>query len=335
MLKIFESATLKLTGWYLLILMATTMLFSGVIYQMSTAELSGRLHSLEVRLEGDPSWPYGPSVLQNARAHQEAEANASIFFGLLYTNLAIWVLGGFGSYWLARRTLQPIQEMHEEQSRFASDASHELKTPLAVMKSELELALRDTSLKKDDYKEVISSSLEEVDKLTSLTHSLLKMSRLEHEDIALDGKVDLSAETARVISLLDSDKRVVFKHSSNAWFAKGNESMLRDVCMVLIDNALRYSPSDSPVKVTIKQTTRFIKLSITNEGEGISEKDAEHIFDRFYRADTSRTSQKSSKGYGLGLSVAKRIVDLHQGEITLVSTPKHETTFTVSLPKFV
>lgn len=335
MLKIFESATLKLTGWYLLILMITTVLFSGVIYQMSTVEVSGRLHSLEVRLENDPSWPYGPDALHDARVRQETEASTSIFFGLLYTNLAIWVVGGFGSYWLAKRTLQPIQDMHEAQSRFTSDASHELKTPLAVMKTELELALRDNSMKEEDYKSFISSSLEEVDKLSSLTHNLLKMSRLEHEDIKLDSKVDLAKETARVIELLDTKKRVEFTPAKQRWFAKGNESMLRDVCMVLIDNALRYSPPESQVKVAIKQSAKFIKLSVSNAGEGISERDAEHIFDRFYRADTSRTSQKTSKGYGLGLSVAKRIVDLHDGEITLVSKPKHETTFTVSLPKFV
>ena len=334
MLKIFESATLKLTGWYLLILMLTNILFSAVIYQMSTVEVSGRLHSLELRLENDPSWPYGPGALQDARSHQEAEANTSIFFGLLYTNLAIWVIGGFGSYWLAKRTLQPIQEMHEAQSQFTSDASHELKTPLAVMKSELELALIDSEMKKEDYKEVIASSLEEVDKLANLTQNLLKMSRYEHDDILLDGKVDLSQEVKRVIELIDTDKRVEFTPLKNKWFAKGNESMLRDVCMVLIDNALRYSPPDSKVHVTISQTSRAVKLSIKNEGDGINEKDAGHIFDRFYRADSSRTSQRNSKGYGLGLSVAKRIVDLHGGEIQLSSKAHKTTTFTVCLAKF-
>lgn len=335
MLKIFESATLKLTGWYLLILMITTTLFSGVIYQMSTLEVSGRLQSLELRFEDDPSWPFSPGALHDARLRQEAEANASIFFGLLYTNIAIWVLGGVGSYWLARRTLEPIQEMHEAQTRFASDASHELKTPLAVMKSELELALRDETMKKADYKNVINSSLEEVDKLTNLTHGLLQMSRLEHDTIPLDEKVDIIHELAHVIQLLDTSKRVSFTEPTQRWFALGNESMLRDVCMVLIDNALRYSPPDSTVKVRANQHGKHIRVTVSNDGEGISSDDLEHIFERFYRADSSRTSRNGNKGYGLGLSVAKKIVDLHGGEITVTSKPKGSTTFSVSIPKFV
>lgn len=335
MLKIFESATLKLTSWYLLILVVTTLLFSAVIYQMSTSELSGRLQSLELRFEGDPSWPFGPGALHDARLRQEAEASTSIFFGLLYANLAIWVLGGFGSYWLARRTLEPIQEMHEEQSRFTSDASHELKTPLAVMKSELELALRDTKLKKSDYTAVISSSLEEVEKLISLTHNLLKMSRLEHEDITLDTKIDLSSEAVRVIALLDTTGRVVVKPSKQKVLVKGNQSMVRDVCMVLIDNALRYSPPGSPIEVALRSSGKMARISISNQGKGISKEVAKHIFDRFYRADASRTSHETSKGYGLGLAIAKKIVDLHAGEITLTSKPNGPTIFTVSLPKFV
>ncbi len=333
MLRIFESATLKLTGWYLLILMITTILFSVVIYQLAAGELSGRLEGMELRLENDPNWIVNSDLLHASRLHQEAEAKGSIFFGLLYTNIVIWIAGGVGSYWLAKRTLQPIQEMHEAQSRFASDASHELKTPLAVMKSELELALRDPNMKKADYKEVVSSSLEEVNKLTDLTHTLLQMSRLEHADIDMSGEVNLSEQIQKVAKLLDLNNQIVIDVPAKPVLAQGNESMLRDVCMVLIDNALRYSPKGNKVTVAAKNTAKAAVLRVTNAGKGISQEDLSHIFDPFYRADSSRTSDDGEKNYGMGLAVAKKIVDLHDGEITITSKPGGETNVQVSLPK--
>lgn len=332
MLKIFQSATIKLTGWYLLILMITTSLFSVIIYRMSTLEISGRLENLELRLEDDPAWPLYAQSLHDARMRQESQAQTAIFFSLFYTNLAIWMLGGLGSYWLARRTLQPIQDMHEAQSRFTSDASHELKTPLAVMKSELELALRDSSMKKADYKEIIGSSLEEVNKLTDLTHGLLQMSRLEYGAIDLDENVNIKDELLHVVKLLDGTSRVKLESPQKLPSQKGNASMLRDVFMVVIDNALRYSTPKSPINVNIKGGSK-VSVTVSNEGQGISDKDIQHVFDRFYRADHSRTSHQSTKSYGIGLSVAKKIVELHEGDISISSTPKKITTVKIVLPK--
>lgn len=333
MLRLFESATLKLTGWYLLILMITTSLFSVIIYRMATVEVSGRLESLELRLENDPGWPFYADSLRSARLNQEREAKQAIFFGLFYTNLAIWLLGGFGSYLLARRTLEPIQDIHEAQSRFTSDASHELKTPLAVMKSELELALRDPNMKKTEYKEVISSSLEEVNKLTDLTHGLLQMSRLDYGAIALDEKVNITKELDKVKKLLDDTGRVVIEAPKIEVIQLGNISLLRDVFVVILDNALRYSPATTTVSIVVKSSTKKSTIIVSNEGEGILEKDIAHVFDRFYRADYSRSIQNGTKSYGLGLAVAKKIIDLHQGDISVVSKPGKLTSVTISLPK--
>lgn len=333
MLRIFESATLKLTGWYLLILMITTSLFSVIIYRMATIEVSGRLESLELRLENDPGWPFYADSLRSARLNQEREAKQTIFLGLFYTNLTIWLLGGFGSYLLARRTLEPIQDMHEAQSRFTSDASHELKTPLAVMKSELELALRDPNMKKSEYKEIISSSLEEVNRLSELTHGLLQMSRLDYGSIPLDEKVNIGSELKRVKKLLDSSQRIQLSMPKRPVVQAGNNSLLRDVFMVVIDNALQYSPAGSDVRITMKEGPKKSTIVVSNEGEGISKTDIDHIFDRFYRADNSRTITNGTKSYGLGLAVARKIVELHSGDITVSSTPGKTTSITISLPK--
>mgnify|MGYP000863860333 CR=1 FL=1 len=334
MRRAFESATLKLTGWYLMILMIISLLFSTIIYQLSTQEVSSRLESLQLRLEDDPRWLIPEnSTLRSIRQGQADEAKVNIFFGLLYINLFVLGMGGVGSYLLARRTLRPIEEMHEAQSRFTSDASHELKTPLAVMKSELELALRDSSMKKQDYRQVVESTLEEVDKLTGLTHTLLQLSRMDLASIDLTERVDINQQLKHVQKLLDSKSRIKLKLSKQAAIAEGNESMLRDLFVILVDNALRYSPESSPVEVTSTATGKSVTVRISNAGKGISADDLPKIFDRFYRADSSRTSQSASKGYGLGLSLAKNIADTHNADIQVVSEPSKQTTFTVVIPK--
>src|SRR5690606_29485182 len=114
------------------------------------------------------------------RSLQARQAQASIFTSLLYMNILFLAAGGIASYFMARRTLEPIEQTHEAQSRFTSDASHELRTPLAAMKTELEVALRGPELSKKDMKELLASNLEEVDKLSKITQTLLLLSRLEH-----------------------------------------------------------------------------------------------------------------------------------------------------------
>ena len=152
MRRMFTSATVKLTAWYLINLIVICLIFSFIIFGLSTSEISNRLERLQIRVEGSTqtlTLP-GPVTLNEVRKNQTEEARASIFIGLVYMNIAVIALGGFGSYVLARRTLRPIEEAHEAQSRFTSDASHELRTPLAVMKSEIQVALRDSDMKKSD-----------------------------------------------------------------------------------------------------------------------------------------------------------------------------------------
>ncbi len=163
----FHSATLKLTGWYLLILVAVSLIFSFIIYGVASSEVDNRLENLQERIERDatatlPSG-YDFGSLRNVQAHQ---AEFNLFTSLLYINILFLVVGATASYFMARRTLAPIEESHEAQSRFTSDASHELRTPLAVMRTELEVALRDSKLSKQEMKELLTSNLEEVTKLS-------------------------------------------------------------------------------------------------------------------------------------------------------------------------
>jgi two-component system sensor histidine kinase CiaH len=335
MKRIFKSATLKLTASYLLILIITSLAFSFIIFELSTNEISRRLERLQIRVEGsgDTVVVPGPLTLNDVRLNQTEEARNNIFFGLLYMNFAVVGLGGIGAYILARRTIQPLQEAHEAQSRFSSDASHELRTPLAVMKSEIQVALRDKTLNKKDLKELLESNLEEVDKLTELSHALLQLSRLDYGNITRADNVELVSLLKKRIGGFDvNPDRIKLNNADSSVTIEGNEPMIDDLMRILLDNALKYSPKQSQIDVQLTTNGRTARIVVSNPGDGIDPKELDRIFDRFYRTDRSRSTQ-GQKGYGLGLSLAKNIVELHDGSISAQSTPGEITRFIVSLPK--
>lgn len=335
MKQMFQSATLKLTAWYLAILMTISITFSVVIYQLNYREVSNRLQNLQLSLTDDMSlvitgqnkYGYGPG---SAFFSESQKAGAQMALSLVYINAVIFVAGGLGSYFLARRTLKPIEESHEAQSRFTSDASHELRTPLAAMKAELEVTLRDQNLTIEESKEVLESNLEEVEKLISLSQMLLQLSRLEHNKLDFQ-RLDLVALNDDVLRRYSQyDSRFVLTTRKNA-FAYGSEPAVTEVMTILIDNALKYSAPDSPITIRVFEKLGFVGYEITNQGIKIPEHSLTKLFDRFYRADSSRTDS-SKNGYGLGLAIAKKIVDIHHGEISVTSNDE-STAFTVLLPK--
>jgi signal transduction histidine kinase len=323
----YQSATLKLTGWYLLILMTISIIFSFSIYGITSNDVSNRLQHFETNLQRSPGFMATPP--DSLRVDQSQQASENLAIELFYANLLILLVGGGGSYFLARRTLRPIEKAHEEQSRFTSDASHELRTPLAVMKAELEVTLKDKKSTNSELREVLESNLEEVEKLTQLSETLLNLSMLEHSKLEKKefNFTELAQDCVRRFAqpkdriLIKADKKVM---------VMGNTSAIGELLSILIDNALKYSPDLSLVSITINKRQKNAVFEITNTGSGISKDKLPHIFDRFYRADDSRTSGKQ-KGYGLGLSLAKRIVEIHNGELSVMSEVDHRTTFTVIL----
>lgn len=311
--------------------MTISILFSVAIFQITTNEVSTRLTRLQTGIEIQPTFD-NRRPIDSIRILEAAEASSHLIVGLLYANILVLLIGGAGSYALARRTIRPIEKAHEAQSRFTSDASHELRTPLAAMKAELEVALRDSSATKKDLAEVLQSNLEEVEKLSRLSDMLLNLSRLDHDKLERTA-VDLADITKDVLKRYNKPtKRIAIKTSKQS-LVEGNEPALLELISVLVDNALKYSPADSLVSITIGRQNRHATFEISNAGPGISEDKLPHIFDRFYRADTSRTKQ-AQDGYGLGLSLAKKIVEIHRGELTVTSTPGVSTVFSVVLPLF-
>lgn len=332
----FHSATLKLTGWYLLILMTISLIFSIVIYNITSNELGDRLEQLQSRFERtNLIIPYDSSTHNPGytafRIDQDARARANLLVSLFYVNLLILIAGGAGSYLLARRTLRDIESAHEAQSRFTSDASHELRTPLAAMKSEIEVTLRDKNAPKSELREALESSLEEVNKLTELSQVLLQLARSEHSGLEMSS-IALPAVVKSIVKRYDKpSKRIEVKTTSTLPQVNANRASIEELVTILVDNALKYSPHDSLVSIRLSRRNGKVAFEITNTGKGISAEDLPHIFDRFYRADSSRTGGSKS-GYGLGLALAKQIVEVHNGELSASSAPNHATTFTVLLP---
>lgn len=325
----FQSATLKLTGWYLMIIVIICLLFSVVIYAIASKEVGSRINYM----------PSDPGILrildQNSlnllRARQIQAAEENLIYSLLITNLIIWALGGVGSYYLARRSLEPIERAHEAQSRFTSDASHELRTPLASMKTELEVTLRDPNPTKEEMRELLSSNLEEVNKLTKLSQTLLQLSRLDHDNIER-GRVDLAAILDTVLPRFGADSqriKILTKPHTNVF---ANMSAAEELFTILIDNALKYSPPESEVTLRFIRSKQLAGFEITNQGNGIPASMLPRIFDRFFRTDNARTGG-TQRSYGLGLSLAKKLVEVHGGELSVTSREDGPTTFRVLLPR--
>lgn len=331
-LSVFKSATTRLTSWYLAMIMLISMSFSIAIYQVASNEIHTRLDHFRSSLQSLPS-PYNNKlydalIIEISETEEFASTNLSL--QLLYVNLLVLFFGGLSSYYLARYSLKPIEKAHEAQSRFTSDASHELRTPLAVMKTELEVIIRDKNATNDELREVLESNLEEVEKLSRLSEMLLNLSQLDNIKLKI-APVNLSKVTELVVKDFKAiSNRIVLK-SKKQPIVCANEMAVLDLIKILIDNAVKYSPSDSKIRINIYKDNEFARFDITNSGKGIEPNKLPHIFDRFYRADSSRTNG-GKRGFGLGLALAKNIVEMHNGELSVTSELNKETTFSFGIP---
>lgn len=330
--KMFRSVTLKLTIWYLAGIMVISIAFSLLVYNFASGELYARFEVVEARLaQSTTLLDQSNFDFESVRDRQIAEAKHNIIGMLLYANLAVLVVASAASYVLAKRTLRPIEAAHEAQTKFTSDASHELKTPLAVMKTELEVILADRTATKHDYREILASNLEEVDRLSELSSTLLKLARLEYSELEWRTfNITETIDTA-IHSLGERADRIDIEAVKKLPDIEANPASITELAVVLLDNALKYSPVNSRVVVTLKRRVRSVELSVTNSGVGIAPDKLPHIFTRFYRASSSRTLEENAS-YGLGLPLAKKIVELHHGELTATSQPGVFTRFTVRLP---
>lgn len=306
-------------------------MFSLILYKIGSDEIGRQLDNLSLAPDTPLSQVLPADDYLKLREYQASQSRISLFTSLFYMNLSYLAVGGIASYIMARRTLQPIEHSHEAQSRFTSDVSHELRTPLATIKTELEVALRDPKITKPEMRELLTSNLEEVNKLSQITKTLLALSRLEYSSLPFT-RIALDDIVRRVTERLNKlNHRIAYSAPDKPMYISGNQTSMEELVTILIDNALKYSPSSSKVRVNLRKSSKKAKLEITNTGKGIKPEELPLIFDRFYRADQSRTGGDES-GVGLGLPLAERVVELHKGDFSVSSEPGEKTTFTVQIP---
>lgn len=331
--KLFTSARLKFTAWYLFVIMAVSIVFSFAIYSGINAELQ-RFEGLSVvRREQDF---FGTRIQSTPAFDPEtiSEARQKLISTLVLINLGILVIAGITGFLLAGKTLRPIEDMLEEQKRFTADASHELRTPLTAMKTEIEVALRDKNMNLTSAKKLLQSNLEETEKMQSLSNNLLSLARYQNSTSDLEVEkfslTELVIEVTEKLQTLADSKKVKLVPEKKEVEIAGNRESIRELLTILIDNAVKYSHDKGEVVIKAHKRGSHTIFSVEDKGVGIKELDLPHIFDRFYRADSSR-AKTGAEGYGLGLSIAKSIVDLHKGKIEVKSKQNQGTTFTVTL----
>lgn len=330
----FHSAAVKLTVWYLAIIMALSATTSFAIYHVS----SNRLAENAYRQIGYFRGLLGTDAaaeFASLRNKQLNEDRHRLRANLVVFNLMVFGIGGAAAYVLARQTLRPIEEALEAQKRFTADASHELRTPLTAIQTENEVALRNANLSKSEAIKLLKSNLEEVAKLKSLSEGLLALSRGESDEdfndlVSIGDVIKDAYERIAKAAALKNIKIVLPKRFAQIT-VKGNFQKLTDLVAILLDNAVKYSPSGKRVKVEVQSTSKYVSVAIYDQGQGIMPNDLPKIFDRFYRADNGRTKTEAG-GYGLGLAIAKKIADAHHGVIEVKSVVKKGSVFSVKLP---
>lgn len=233
--------------------------------------------------------------------------------------------------------LDRIQLSFERLQRFTADASHELRTPLTVMRSVGEVGLQDGQ-PPEHYREVIRSMLEENARLTRLVDSLLLLSKTDTGKIDLHNEqIDLLhfiRESTELISILAEEKYQTLQvEGAEGIHVSVDKVIFRQALLNLIDNAIKYTPKDGVITVrSFVDETRFAVIEVVDNGPGIPQEHRGKIFDRFYRIDKDRS--RETGGAGLGLAIVQWAVNVHQGTISVVSSPSG-TVFRLKIPKAI
>lgn len=222
----------------------------------------------------------------------------------------------------SKRIIAPVSKSYERQKRFISDAGHEIKTPLAII--EADIGVMEIN---DGENEWLDDIKVQVRRLAKLTNDLIHLSKLDEGKDSLkfiDFSVsDLAKETVTSFSGLATinNKKLEANIKPNLTL-KGDAESIRELLTILLDNAIKYSTGDGNISIEVKKKNGHIVIEASNSAKNLTKENAEHLFDRFYRADESRNSETG--GHGIGLSMAKAIVEAHKGKISAEVTDDGE-----------
>ncbi len=304
-----------------------------------TAEAAKRESGRAV-LDGSP-WAY--LVQQTAEGELIAFTNIStqrkFLLSLIYTFAAVaavmLVVLYFVSRYFANRSIRPVREAFDKQRQFIADASHELKTPLAVINTNSDVLLAhadDTIASQAKWLQYIKS---ETTRMAKLTNDLLYLT--EMDDVrprVLFSRFNLSEAVETALLPMEAviyERELALEYEIEPGLTVfGSGEQITQVAMILLDNAVKYANPRGRIALSLHKQHGAAVLAVTNTGEGIAPEHLPRVFDRFYRTDASRSRKQG--GYGLGLAIARSIVEQHKGRIAVKSVPGESTTFSVQLP---
>jgi signal transduction histidine kinase len=265
----------------------------------------------------------------------EENALKELRFLLIAGSLLGIFLSALGSMFLANRALVPIRQAFSRQRQFTADASHELRTPLALIRANAEmLALHSEQLPEGDS-ELVGEIIYETDHLNRLVGDLLTLARADAGSLELNARpVDFRALVSDVhddLSRIAEASGITSEVSLDGPVTvQGDEGRLRQLLLILLDNALKYTDPGGRVDIALARDDNRARLVVSDTGIGIPAEDLPHIFERFYRVDRAR--EHESGGTGLGLSIAQWIVQAHHGNIKVDSDVGRGTRFQIDIP---
>jgi len=253
--------------------------------------------------------------------------------GLLVIGALSIVILGLGSWWIAGRSLASHQQAWDNQQTFIANASHELRTPLTLIRASAEVGRRRVKADKklDGY---LGDVITETDHMCNLVEDLLLLSRLDagqlKPDIAAIDLTDLIENLDRQFGRLAAGKSIQFETWAPALELVSDKTRLRQVLLIMLDNAFHYTPVGGSVSLSVETDAHQVHFKVEDTGEGIPPESLSLVFDRFYQIDSARSGE--NRGSGLGLSIAKSITEALGGRIAITSEPGRGTQVLVSLP---
>lgn len=309
-----------------------SIVFSTVIYGMTTAQFDKQIPTQDGYIDVENVLTFTPRVQDYITQHVNL-GKRELFAKLIILNGIVLVIGAIVSYLLAQRSLRPIEAVMEAQARFVSDASHELRTPLTAIQTTNEVALRKKKLSVTEAKQVIQSNLDDVARLQRMTTMLLE---LANQDATLEvGPANIHDIVSHALTNSASNassRHITIDDQTKPMWISADIDAAAQALTILIDNAIKYSPDKSKIQLhTARLRHNMVRISVIDTGVGIAEDDVKHVFDRFFRSDSARSRQQHD-GYGLGLAIAKNIMELHDGSIHATSTLGNGSTFMLDFP---
>jgi len=319
----FLKARLKLTIFY-----SITIIIILISFSIASYFLFSSIAKRNLEYEDDPKL----ALIEQSIINKSILRLENI---LLISDSTVIIISSILGYYLAGKTLKPIQETMEKQKRFVADSAHELRTPLAIMKTGIEATLASKKQTLKDYKELNKDLLSEIDNLINLTNNLLFLSNADTKKQTVNfEKVDISSICLKQVKFMEKyaaskDIKLIYD-IKKSFYIKGDKEKLNRMIANLLKNSIDYNLKGGSVTLTIENTNHNnnIVLKLVDTGIGINKKDLKHVFDRFYKADKSRHITDES-GAGLGLSIVKEIANLHKIPINIQSEVGKGTTVTL------